>query len=356
MTKTRSKVVLIDGNSLLYRAFFAMPHFSTLENQPTNAVYGFTMMLLKLVQDEKPDVLLVAFDAPAKTFRHDAFDGYKAHRKPTPDDLRSQGPLAREVVDAFSIPILEVPGFEADDLVGTLACKAKAEGYDVLIVTGDLDTLQLVDDHVKVLTTIKGVSETVIYDEQAVVARYGLKPSQMIDYKALKGDPSDNIPGVPGIGDKSAVKLIQEYGSLDNILAHLEEITDSRAQKAIKSAPEMAEQSRHLATIVTDVPVEIDLKGCEYRKPDYDRLRDLFKRLGVQNAAEKVARRVGAPAPRDAVRNGRRAEQVHVGHGSGGARRASGAYPPSRQLRDQDERYARASRGRRADRRRDLDR
>jgi len=299
MAKTRSKVVLIDGNSLLYRAFFAMPHFSTLENQPTNAVYGFTMMLLKLVQDEKPDVLLVAFDAPAKTFRHDAFDGYKAHRKPTPDDLRSQGPLAREVVDAFSIPILEVPGFEADDLVGTLARKAEAEGYDVLIVTGDLDTLQLVDDHVKVLTTIKGVTETVIYDEQAVVARYGLKPSQMIDYKALKGDPSDNIPGVPGIGDKSAVKLMQEYGSLDNIMAHLDEISDSRAQKAIKAAPEMAEQSRHLATIVTDVPVEIDLEECEYRKPDYDRLRDLFKRLEFKSLLKRLPVESEIPAQGD---------------------------------------------------------
>lgn len=288
MTSKRRKVVLIDGNSLLYRAFFAMPHFSTLESQPTNAVYGFTMMLLKLVQDEKPDVLLVAFDAPARTFRHDAFDGYKAHRKPTPDDLRAQGPLAREMVEAFNAPILEVPGFEADDLVGTLACKAKAEGFDVLIVTGDLDTLQLVDEQVKVLTTIKGVSETVIYDENAVEARYGLKPAQLVDYKALKGDTSDNIPGVPGIGDKSAVKLIQEFGSLDNLLAHLDDVSDSRAQKALKAAPEMAEQSRHLAAIVTDVPVDIDLDECSYRKPDYDRLRELFKRLEFKSLLKRL--------------------------------------------------------------------
>lgn len=276
-----------------------MPHFSTLESQPTNAVYGFTMMLLKLVQDVKPDVLLVAFDAPARTFRHDAFDGYKAHRKPTPDDLRAQGPLAREMVEAFNAPILEVPGFEADDLVGTLACRAKREGFDVLIVTGDLDTLQLVDERVKVMTTVKGVTETVIYDEAAVEARYGLKPSQFADYKALKGDPSDNIPGVPGIGDKSAVKLIQEFGSLDAVLAHVDDITDSRAQKAIKAAPEMAEQSRHLATIVTDVPVEIDLDECSYRKPDYDRLRELFKRLEFKSLLKRLPEESAVAAQRD---------------------------------------------------------
>ncbi len=273
-----------------------MPHFSTLESQPTNAVYGFTMMLLKLIQDEKPDVLLVAFDAPARTFRHDAFDGYKAHRKPTPDELKAQGPLAREIVEAFNAPILEVPGFEADDLVGTLACKAKAEGFDVLIVTGDLDTLQLVNDHVKVMTTIKGVTETVVYDEKAVEERYGLKPSQLVDYKALKGDPSDNIPGVPGIGDKSAVKLIREFGDLDNLLAHIDDISDSRAQKALKAAPEMAKESKHLATIVTDVPVDIDLDECSYRKPDYNRLRDLFKRLEFKSLLRRLPEESAAAA------------------------------------------------------------
>ncbi|MBP6963298.1 MAG: DNA polymerase I [Armatimonadetes bacterium] len=288
MPRTRRRVVVVDGNSLLYRAFFAMPGFSTLDNQPTNAVYGFTMMLLKLVQDESPDVLLVAFDAPAKTFRHEAFDQYKAHRKPTPDDLRSQAPLAREMVDAFNAPILEVPGFEADDLVGTVARTAEAEGYDVLIVTGDLDTLQLVDDHVSVLTTVKGVSETVTYDSKAVCERYGLRPDQLVDFKALKGDASDNIPGVPGIGDKSATKLIQEYGSLDNVLAHIDEIADSRARNALKAAPEMAEQSRHLARIVTDVPLDLDLEACGYRGPDFDSLRDLFKRLEFKSLLRRL--------------------------------------------------------------------
>lgn len=299
MTEKRRKLVLIDGNSLLYRAFFAMPHFSTLESQPTNAVYGFTMMLLKLVEDEKPDVLIVAFDAPAKTFRHDAFDGYKAHRKPTPDDLKAQGPLAREMVEAFNAPIFEVPGFEADDLVGTVACRASDEGYDVLIVTGDLDTLQLVGEHVKVLTPVKGVTETVTYDEKAVEARFGLTPAQFVDYKALKGDTSDNIPGVPGIGEKSACKLIQEFGSLDNILAHLDQITDSRARKALEAAPEMATQSKHLAQIVTDVPIDLDLEQCSYRKPDYDKLRDLFKRLEFKSLLRRLPEESAVAAQQD---------------------------------------------------------
>jgi len=294
MTKgKRRKVVLIDGNSLLYRAFFAMPHFATLENQPTNAVYGFTMMLLRLVEKEKPDVLLVAFDAPAKTFRHEAYEKYKAHRKPTPDDLRSQAPLAREMVDAFNAPVLEVEGFEADDVVGTMARKAEAQDYDVLIVTGDLDALQLVDPKVSVMMTVKGVSETIVYDEKAVEERYGLKPSQLADYKALKGDPSDNIPGVRGIGDKRAVKLIKEFGSLQNLLYDVEKVKESRIQNALISSSEQAELSKRLATIVTDVPVEIDLEKCAYREPDLKRLREIFKRLEFKSLLKRLPEDAG---------------------------------------------------------------
>ena len=192
----KQKIFLIDGNSLLYRAFFAMPHFSTLENQPTNAVYGFTMMLLNILDKMKPDIIMVAFDAHAKTFRHIEFEDYKAHRKPTPDDLISQGPLAREMIAAFNIPLFEIEGFEADDVVGTLALKAAKEGFAVTIVTGDLDELQMVSDNIQVMTTIKGVTDTVVYDTDAVIARYGLRPDQLPDYKGLKGDTSDNIPGV----------------------------------------------------------------------------------------------------------------------------------------------------------------
>ncbi len=287
-SNSRGKVVLIDGNSLLYRAFFALPHFSTLENQPTNAVYGFTMMILRILETETPDVMIVAFDAPVKTFRHEEYVEYKAHRKKAPDDLKSQGPLAREVVDAFNLPMLEVEGVEADDVIGTLARKASSECYDVVIVTGDLDALQLVNDRVKVMTTVKGVSETVVYDDQAVEARYGLKPSQLIDYKALKGDASDNIPGVAGIGDITARKLISEYGNLENLLSHVEDITNARLQKKLVDGTEQAKLSKWLATIITDVPIDIDLDACRLKKPDDNRLRELFKRLEFRTLLKKL--------------------------------------------------------------------
>ena len=285
---SKGKVILIDGNSLLYRAFFAMPHFSTLENQPTNAVYGFTMMLLRLIETEKPDVLIVAFDAPVKTFRHTEYEAYKAHRKRPPDDLISQAPLAREMVDAFNIPRLEIEGFEADDIVGTLAKMSESEGYEVIIVTGDLDELQLVDSKVKVMTPVKGVTETVVYDEEAVEERYGLKPDQLPDYKGLKGDTSDNIPGVPGIGDKTAVKLIKEFGSLENLLQHVDEVKEQRIKSLLQEFSEQAELSKRLGTIITDVPLDIDLAKCKFGKPDYAHLREIFKRLEFRTLLKRL--------------------------------------------------------------------
>ncbi|MDI6829232.1 MAG: DNA polymerase I, partial [Armatimonadota bacterium] len=284
---------LIDGNSLLYRAFFALPHFSTLENQPTNAVYGLAMMLLRLLEEEKPDIVIVSFDAPEKTFRHEEYEAYKAHRKRAPDELRSQGPIAREMIEAFNIPILEVPGYEADDVVGTIARKAESEDYDVIIVTGDLDALQLVDSKVKVMTTIKGVTETVVYDEKAVEDRFGLKPKQLVDYKALKGDPSDNIPGVPGIGEKTAAKLIREFGSLESILEHIEDIKDDKVREKILSSVDQALLSKRLATIQTDVPIDLNLEQCKLRKPDLPKLRELFRRLEFRSLLKRL--------PEDAV-------------------------------------------------------
>ena len=287
------KAILVDGNSLLYRAFFAMPHFSTLENQPTNAVYGFTMMLLRLIQEEKPDILLVAFDAPAKTFRHKEFEEYKAHRKRAPDELASQGPIARDMVDAFNVPVLEVAGYEADDVIGTLARKAEAESCDVTIVTGDLDALQLVSPKVHVMRTMKGVTETVTYDEKAVEDQYGLQPRQFPDYKALVGDPSDNIPGVPSIGAKSAVKLLQQFGNLENLLCNVEDVEPAKFQAALTEGSEQAKLSKHLATIVTDVPVDIDLAKSRFKGPDYPRLRKLFRELAFSSLLKRLPQDTG---------------------------------------------------------------
>jgi DNA polymerase-1 len=243
--KSAKKLVLIDGNSLLYRGFFAMRALTTSAGQPTNAVFSFTMMLLTLLTEQKPDVILCAWDAPAKTFRHEAFKEYKGTRKATPIELVQQGPLAREMVAAFNIPTVETPGFEADDAIGTLAKKGLELGYEVLIVTGDLDALQLVEPGVRVMTTVKGVTDTVIYDEAAVEKRYGLRPNQLADYRALKGDTSDNIPGVPGVGEKTATQLLQKYENVENLMHHMDEITPAKLQAALVGGTDQMELSKN---------------------------------------------------------------------------------------------------------------
>jgi DNA polymerase-1 len=295
----RHKLVAIDGNSLLYRAFFAMKHLSTIDGQPTNAVYGFTMMLLRILQEEKPDSIVVAFDAPVKTFRHTEFDGYKAHRKPAPDELKSQAPIARRMVRSFSIPMIEVPGFEADDVVGTIAKQACEADYDTLIVTGDLDALQLINDCVKVMTTVKGVTDTVIYDSQAVADRFGIAPSQMADYKALKGDPSDNIPGVPGVGEKTAVKLVQQFGNIENMLEHIDDVENLKLRALLTEWAEQARLSKRLATIVTDVPVDYTVEQLKTQEPDYDQLRELFRELEFRTLLKRLPEPGGGEAQED---------------------------------------------------------
>src|SRR3569833_518908 len=198
----RKKLVVIDGSSLIYRAFFALPPLTTADGTPTNAVYGFTTMLLKLLEEEKPDVILVALEG-GRTFRRTEFADYKSHRPRTPDDLAVQSPLVRKVTGAFRVPIIQHTGYEADDVLGTLTCRGRDAGYVVLVVTGDLDALQLVNEHVKVLVTRRGVTDSQLYDTAAVRERFGLGPELLPDFKALKGDTSDNIPGIPGIGDKT---------------------------------------------------------------------------------------------------------------------------------------------------------
>jgi DNA polymerase-1 len=278
------KLVILDGNSLLYRGFYAMRYLSTADGTPTNAVHTFTNMLLLILEREKPDKIFAAFDPPMGTFRHEELETYKANRKETPDDLRPQGPLARQVAEAFRVPVVEIPGFEADDVVGTLAQKGKEMGYEVLIVSGDGDTLQLVDDHngpVKVMITVKGVTDTVLYDEQAVVNRYGLTPNQIPDFKGIKGDSSDNLPGVPGIGEKGASKLLQQFGSVEGIIEHAAELPEKQ-KNAMTANADLALQCKRLATIVCDVPlpdwIDMDPNHQELG-PDFPKVKDLFERL-----------------------------------------------------------------------------
>lgn len=249
------KLVLIDGHSLLYRAFYATRPLSTTDGRPTNAIYGFAGMLWQILEDESPDAIAVAFDTAAPTFRHEEFTDYKAHRPETAESFYVQVPAARELVEAMGIPVIALEGYEADDVLGTLAQRAREQGYQVIIVTGDQDALQLVDEGAFVLMPQKGMGQTVRYDEQAVRERFGLEPSQLPDFKALKGDPSDNIPGVPGVGDKKAAALLKQFGSVENLLEHLHEVEDPKLRATLEQYREQIPQYKRLATIVRDAPV-----------------------------------------------------------------------------------------------------
>ena len=292
------KLVILDGNSLLYRGFFAMRHLSTSDRLPTNAVYSFVLMLLTILEREKPDVIFAAFDPPVATFRHKELATYKGTRKAMPDDLAPQRAPAREVARAFRVPVVEVDGFEADDVCGTLAEQGKALGYDVLIVTGDGDALQLVDDgsplenrgKVQAMITVKGVTDTVTYDEAAVKARYGLTPAQIPDFKGLKGDASDNLPGVPGIGEKGASKLLQDYNTLENLIFHVDELPE-KTKVALIQNTDIALQCKRLATIVRDVPLPewVDLTpNYQTVGPDFEAVKELFERLEFRTLIKRL--------------------------------------------------------------------
>jgi DNA polymerase-1 len=216
--------MLIDGPSLVYRGYFALPPLTMSDGTLVNAVFGFLQIVLRGMQDLKPDYAMLSFDVGKPQFRFDAYPEYKAGRPSMPDDLRAQFPIVREIAQMMGIPIRELEGYEADDVIGSLTQTATASQVDTYVVSGDLDGLQLVNDHVRLLTTRMGVAATVIYDEAKVMDRYGLRPDQMLDYKALKGDTSDNIPGVPGVGEKTAIALLQEFGSRDAIYDRLDEV------------------------------------------------------------------------------------------------------------------------------------
>jgi len=287
----------------VYRAFFALPYFTTSGGRPTNAVYGFTTMLLKILDEEGPDYIAAAFDKPAPTFRHREYEQYKAHRQQMPDDLRPQIKTAREIVEALAIPIFELEGYEAEDLIGTIAVKARKETFEVLIVTGDLDTLQLVNNRVKVMVTSRGISETTIYDQAKVTSRFGITPEQMTDFKALKGDTTDNIPGVPGVGEKTASQLVQQFGSVEDLLEQLNRAPDKLRAK-LQAHAEQVLQSKHLSTIVTDVPIKWTWADLMRKAPDREKLQALFAELEFKSLLERVGVvEAQAPGTYESVRN-----------------------------------------------------
>ena len=255
----RKRLVIIDGYSLLYRAFFATRYLSTADGRPTNALYGFTQMLFGLLEKVQPQAIVVALDSPGKTFRHAAFAEYKGTRRETAEELKVQFPVARDLISALGIPSLEVTGYEADDVVGTISRLAEENGYDSTIVTGDLDALQLIDECVSVFTMKTGVTDTFTYGPKEVYERFGVTPEQIPDFKAIKGDTSDNIPGVPGIGDKGAAELIQAFGSVEGILDRFDELPPKYAKK-IEPAIESMKSSKFLATINREVPLSYNFE------------------------------------------------------------------------------------------------
>src|SRR5678815_2355734 len=250
--------MLLDGYGLVYRGYFALPPLTTSKGELVNGAFGFASIVLRGLQDLQPDYLAVSFDLPGPTFRHEAYAEYKANRVRMPDDLRDQFPKVREVVKALRIPVYELPGYEADDVIGTIVVDAEERGLDTTIVTGDLDMLQLVTDQTRLMTTRSGVENTILYDPARIRERYDLVPDQMIDYKALKGDPTDNIPGVPGVGEKTAAKLIREFGNLDSLLARLDEVTPAKLGDKLREHVDQIRLGRDLSTIVRDLPIAFD--------------------------------------------------------------------------------------------------
>ncbi len=283
----KKKLFLIDGNSYCYRAYYAIKELRNSKGQPTNAVYGFILMLKKLLNNENPDYLAIAFDLKGPTFRHKKFKEYKIKRKPMPDDLVLQLSLIKEIVSAYNVPIFEKESFEADDILATIAKKVSEKGIEVYIVTGDKDALQLVDENIKVYSTHK---EGLVYDKEAVRKRFSnLEPENIIDLMALVGDASDNIPGVRGVGEKTAIDLIKKFHDIDNLYNNLDEIESESRRNILAEGEESARMSKELATVDTSVPMEIEIDSMRVTQPDLEKLRQIFKELEFKNLAKEIS-------------------------------------------------------------------
>jgi DNA polymerase-1 len=282
----KRRLFLVDGNSFCYRAFYAIRALTNSKGQPTNAIYGFITMINKIIKDEKPGYMAIAFDLKGPTFRHKKFEKYKIHRKPMPEELVDQMPIIKEVVRAYNIPIFEMQGYEADDILATVAGRASGEGFEVYIVTGDKDMLQLVGPRTNVYNLHK---EGLIYDAEAVRERYGVPPGKITDLMALMGDASDNIPGIAGVGEVTARKLMEDFGSLEKVLDGVNSIKSETLRKKISSGREQAIMSKELATVDGNVPIEIDLESLRLGAPDGQRLYELFNELEFKSLLKDLS-------------------------------------------------------------------
>jgi DNA polymerase-1 len=286
MTEITEKptLFLIDGSNYVYRAFYAIRELSNSKGFPTNAIYGFTTMLLKLLRDWKPEYIAIVFDVKGPTFRHEAFEAYKATRSATPDDLLPQIPFIKDIIRGFSIPVLEKQGLEADDIIGTLARKYEGKGIKTVIVSGDKDMMQLISDDIMMIDTMKDVT----YDVEAVKKRFGVGPEKVAEILGLAGDQSDNIPGVPGIGPKNALRLIEEFGSVEGVLANVDKVRNPKTRVSIREFAEQARMSRELATIRTNAEFDIDLESTRYAGPDNEALKALFKEFEFSSLLQEL--------------------------------------------------------------------
>jgi DNA polymerase-1 len=286
----KKRLVIIDGNSLVHRSYHALPPLTTKKGELVNAVYGFLLVFFKAIRELKPKFIAACFDLPAPTFRHQKYSAYKATRPKAPDELYNQLPRTKEVLKEFGIQIFEKEGFEADDIIGTIAKVAAQKQIfpkiEIIILSGDLDTLQLINDKTKVYALKKGLKDTILYDENLVKERYqGLTPSQLPDYKALKGDPSDNIPGVPGIGEKTAIDLMMGFNSLENLYKELENKTEKiqklkdRLRDILAKNKEQAFLSKMLATVEKNVPIEFSPKECQWGRYNRKKVIKILKSL-----------------------------------------------------------------------------
>ncbi|MSU60692.1 MAG: hypothetical protein EXS52_02125 [Candidatus Staskawiczbacteria bacterium] len=284
------RLIIIDGHSLLYRAFHALPPLSNKSGQLTNAVYGFLLILFKAMKDVNANYVVACFDTRKPTFRHEQFEEYKAHRAPMPDGIASQIPLMKKVLEALSMPIFEKEGFEADDLVATIAVKNQDKA-DIFIVSGDLDNLQLVNEHIKLYTMGKGIKESVLYDDARVIERFGVRPDQMNEFKALTGDNSDNVPGVPGIGKTTAADLIQRFGSIKNLydeIATDTAVLKPKIKEALKANKEKAFLSLELVTTDKNVEMNFNLEDCKFENFDRQKVQDIFNELNFTTLMDRI--------------------------------------------------------------------
>ena len=319
------ELFLIDGNSLAYRAFFALPEsIATSTGMPTNAIFGFASMLVKILTDYGPKATVVVWDA-GDTGRKTVYADYKAQRSSRPDLLKEQWPHLEPLVEAFGYKNLRAEGYEADDVIASIAERAKQADppIPVMVVTGDRDAYQLVDDGVRIMTTSRGITDTKVYDRDGVIDRYGIPPELVPDFIGLKGDTSDNIPGVPGIGDKTAADLLQRFGSLENVLSTIDEISGAKRKQNLTEHADDARISKQLATAKRDIEIPFDLEAYASAEPDRSKLRDTFRQFELREPLRRLEEALGsadaaAPAPEgDAGAQGDRQERRHAQHRQG---------------------------------------